>query len=162
MIKTIVCFLTLIISYSALSACNTPAGARGVMVYRNGDYFYCNNVDSWVRMKADPNAPGATCSTPGLIVGESFCNGANFYSVNSQETNGACAKNSEYRYISGIINVCISGTWYKTGTCESCRVSCESYLNNRTACDVDYRCHWNGGMCETIPTHTPPPGPPAD
>lgn len=157
MIKTILCFIILAVSYSAYGACSSPAGAVGIMAYRSGSYFFCDNTNNWVSMHANPSAPLTACSKPGLIVGDRFCNGTNFYSVNSLVTAGACTKNDEYRFFSGSMNICLSGTWYKTGPCPSCQLACEDM--NPSECELNSgRCELNGGiMCTTIPTYDPPP-----
>lgn len=161
MSKILVIIVSLVFSLNSYSACTSPAAAVGTMSYFSDSYYYCNSASNWVIMKADPGSPGATCASPGLLVADKFCNGTNFYSVNSQEAaTGTCTNTNEFRFFSGVMNICLSGSWFKTGTCASCQTVCED-MTHQSMCDANSgRCEWNGFMCSTIPTTNPvPPNP---
>ena len=142
--KNIFCLLFFIFSFAAIADCTSPAAPQGTMRFFSGDYQYCNQYNLWYSMKAVPEMPGAACTSAGVLSGESFCDGANLYSIDSKLALGSsCSTPNEIRYFSNTLNICINGSWFQTGYCQSCKPTCEQ-LTKLSQCNArGGECYWD-------------------
>jgi hypothetical protein len=142
-------------------------------VTANSEYQYCNDSNTWISMTATTTA-GAACTKVGMIVGDKYCNGVNYFSLDSQDLlGGACSTNNTYKYFSGSMHICVSGQWHPTGFCSTCGgggggggpfvPGCAAYTKF-FQCVSDLSCEWDGVNCNDIAStwDPPPPPPPSD
>lgn len=157
----LIIFSSLLFANSAFAVgpCSTPYALVGTIKYFGGRYSYCGIVASsptWILMQTS-STPGAPCAVPGLLVGDKFCNGTNYYSMSSGTVTTACSPSNTYKYISGTMYICAGGSFHATGGCSDCTatpVTCEDYGMDRTACEAA-ACTWTGFTCETPVVYCP-------
>jgi hypothetical protein len=100
---------------------------------------------------------GAACTKAGMINGNKFCKGTNYYTIDSATVTTACTTANTFKYISNKMYICVSGSWHETGGCTDCGpgiVTCEDYGMDETSCLAN-ACNWTGITCETYPIYCP-------